>query len=64
MAEIHLEKKARTGWIWALVALILVLALWWAWSRNDDVARSPKRSPAEVATAAWPASEPPLALVR
>ena len=29
MAEIHLEKKARTGWIWALVALILVLALWW-----------------------------------
>ena len=37
MADIPVEKKSSTGWLWALLALLLAaLLLWWIFSEADD----------------------------
>ena len=39
MAEIPIEKKSGMGWLWALLALLLVALLaWWLLSADDDEA--------------------------
>jgi hypothetical protein len=52
MAEIHLEKKARTGWIWALVALVLALILLWALFATNDAPQTSTGAGANAADVA------------
>ncbi|HEU5163393.1 MAG TPA: hypothetical protein VFV54_09635 [Thermoanaerobaculia bacterium] len=49
MAEIHVEKKPRSGWIWLLILLIVVAAVlaWLYWAGRAEPA-SATASPATV----------------
>ncbi|HEY0593376.1 MAG TPA: hypothetical protein VGE86_00880 [Thermoanaerobaculia bacterium] len=51
MAEIHVEKKPRLGWVW-LLALVLLLVLaagaWYFWQANAEPAPAASTSPATV----------------
>jgi hypothetical protein len=58
MAEIHLEKKERSGWIWVLVALIVALVLLWAVFATDDAAETSRAGADVAAVADWLAEEP------
>jgi lipopolysaccharide export system protein LptC len=54
VAEIHVEKKPRSGWIWLLILLILVAAVlgWLYWNGRTEPAPATGTSPATVTESA------------
>ena len=48
MTEIHIERKGGKGWLWALLAVVVLgLLAWWLVTRRDD-GRVTAAAPAEV----------------
>ena len=58
MAEIHVEKKPRSGWIWLLLLLIVVAGVlaWLYWAGRSEPAPATTTAPATVTESAPEAS--------